>query len=62
MLRGLPENNTRSVLVKEQLLGEHLPSVVYIGIHPSIFWMCPPFTVFWLDSIITSFPRFFYRT
>ena len=36
MLRGLPENNTRSVLVREQSLGEHLPSVVHIGIHSSI--------------------------
>ena len=35
MLRGLPGNNTRSVLVREQLLDEHLPSVMHIGIHPS---------------------------
>ena len=36
MLRGLPGINTRLVLVREQLLGEHLPSVMHIGIHPSI--------------------------
>ena len=36
MLRGLPGINTRSVLVREQLLGEDLPSVMHIGIHPSI--------------------------
>ena len=35
--RGLPGINTRSVLVREQLLGEHLPSAMHIGIHPSIF-------------------------
>ena len=30
MLRGLPGINTRSVLVREQLLGEHLPSAIHL--------------------------------
>ena len=35
MLQGLPGINTRSVLVREHSLSEHLSSVVHIGIHPS---------------------------